>query len=124
MPVGTTLPYTFKTAFDTSITRHLNNTEQYTINGKTYVSSHSTMVRDLDIEIYEQWFEEIKHLQHPVYLLVKPFAKKIHPELEIIHCENMWIMCFPKEYLKQEINVATMLKLSRWLKKYDAIQIK
>ena len=124
METEKTLPYTFKTAFDTSITRHLDNTEEWTIDGRTYSSPPSKQFRDIEIEIYEEWFEKIKHLQHPVYLLVRPFAKKIHPDLEIIHRRYLWIMCFPKEYLKPEINVATMLKLSRWLKKYDAVQIK
>ena len=124
METDKTLPYTFKTAFDTSITRHLDNTEQWGALGKTYSSSPSTMVRDLDIEIYEEWFEKLIRYSHPVYLLVKPFAKKIHPELEIIHREPLWIICFPKEYSKQEISVRTMIRVSRWLEKYDAIQIK
>jgi len=117
MPVGTTLPYTFKTAFETSITRHLEHTPWTT-------QDLEEQSRDFDIFIYEGWLEKIKHLHHPVYLLVKPFAKKIHPDLEIIKRENLWIMCFPREYIKPEINVKTMIRLSRWLKKYDAIQIK
>ena len=116
METEKTLPYTFKTAFDTSITRHLD----------CEYSRHplSKQWRDIEIEYYEEEFEKIKHLHHPVYLLTRPFAKKIHPDLQIIHRRYLWIICFPKEYLKPEINVATMLKLSRWLKKYDAIQIK
>jgi hypothetical protein len=118
MPVRTTLPYTFKTAFDTSITRHLDKEDPWT------TLSLEERWRDFDIEVYEEEFEKIKHLHHPVYLLTRPFAKKIHPDLQIIYRRFLWIMCFPKEYLKPEINVATMLKVSRWLKKYDAIQIK
>ena len=124
METEKTLPYTFKTAFDTSITRHVDNTRKRHVLGKDSITEPSTKLRDVDIEIYEECLEEVKHLNHPVYLLVKPFPKKIHPELEIIHYGNAWYIVYPKEYLKPEINVATMLKVSRWLKRNNAVQIK